>query len=49
MGVLDKLKEKVEKEVQQRVSVLEPKLNEMIKLLKEQNEILKKIEQNTQK
>lgn len=42
MGLLENLKKKVEKEVQQRVSVLEPKLDEMIKLLKQ-------IEENTRK
>lgn len=39
-GLLDKLREKVNKEVEKRVSVLEPKLDQMI-------EILKQIEENT--
>lgn len=41
MGLLEQLKKKVDQQVQERVhSLLEPKLNEMIK-------ILQKIEKNT--
>ena len=41
-GILDRLKEKVEKEIDERMSRLEPKLNRMI-------ELLEKIERNTRK
>jgi len=39
-GILDRLKEKVEKEIDERMSRLEPKLDRMI-------ELLEKIEKNT--
>jgi len=43
MSVLEKLRKKIDSEVQQRISILVPKLDEMISLLKEQTKILKKI------
>lgn len=41
-NLLKKLEKRIESKVQERIGVLEPKLNEMIRLLK-------KIEENTRK
>jgi len=48
-GVLDRLRSKIEAEVDERIRRLEPKLNKMIDLLEEMNKTLKKIEENTRK
>ena len=48
-GVLDRLRNKIEAEVDERIRRLEPKLDRMITLLEEINETLKKIEENTRK
>ena len=46
---LDQLKKKIEGEVTKRIAVLSPKLDELIRIMKEQNNVLKKIEKNTRK
>jgi len=48
-GVLDRLRNKIEAEVDERIRRLEPKLDRLIALLEEMNKILKKIEENTRK
>ena len=44
-GVLDRLRNKIEAEVDERIRRLEPKLDRLITLLEEMNKTLKKIEE----
>ena len=48
-GVLERLKNRVEREIEERISRLEPKLDRMITLLEEMNETLKRIEKKVRK
>jgi len=48
-GVLERLKNKIEAEVDERIRRLEPKLDRMADLLEEMNKTLKKIEENTRR
>lgn len=41
--LLEKLEQKIESKVQERLRTIEPKLDEMIRLLKEQTKLLKQI------
>lgn len=48
-NLLKKLEERIEAKVQERIGVLEPKLDRMIYLLERINAKLERIEENTRK